>query len=59
MARRGMLKVNGDGKPQTPQQLPDGKRKCRVYVVLPTIFEGTPPEPGENPQEPTYATKDD
>jgi hypothetical protein len=59
MVRRGMLKANADGKPQTAHQLPDGKPKRKVYVVLPAIFEGAPAEPGENPQEPSYATKDD
>lgn len=42
MARRGMLKANADGKPQTAHQLPDGKPKRKVYVVLPSIFETVP-----------------
>ena len=41
MVRRGFLKANTDGKPQTKQRLPDGSER-RVYVVLPAIFKGEP-----------------
>lgn len=37
MAKRGMVKVTADGKPQTKQRLPDGSER-KVYVVLPAIF---------------------
>jgi putative DNA primase/helicase len=37
MVKRGMLKANADGKPQTKQRLPDGNER-KVYVVLPAIF---------------------
>jgi putative DNA primase/helicase len=39
LAKRGMVKVTADGKPQTKQRLPDGSER-KVYVVLPTIFAG-------------------
>ena len=39
LAKRGMIKTNTDGKPQTKQRLPDGSER-KVYVVLPTIFSG-------------------
>jgi len=59
MVRRGLLKTNGDGKPQIKVRLPDGTER-RVYHVLPEIFadgEGAsveakvePSEPKRNPQ---------
>jgi putative DNA primase/helicase len=37
MVKRGMMKANADGKPQTTQRLPEGGQR-KVYVVLPAIF---------------------